>query len=56
MGEFIAWMIGWDLILEYSLGATTVAIGWSGYVGELPGHDLGIHIPPQWIAVARARS
>src|SRR5207244_9425415 len=28
MGEFIAWIIGWDLILEYALGATTVAIGW----------------------------
>ncbi len=44
MGEFIAWLIGWDLILEYCLGATTVAIGWSGYVvGFL--HSLGIHIP-----------
>ncbi len=32
LGEFFAWIIGWDLILEYSLGATTVAIGWSGYV------------------------
>ncbi|MEI9914565.1 MAG: amino acid permease [Methylovirgula sp.] len=32
MGEFVAWMIGWDLILEYALGSTTVAIGWSGYV------------------------
>ncbi len=32
IGEFIAWIIGWDLILEYALGATTVAIGWSGYV------------------------
>ena len=32
MGEFIAWIIGWDLILEYALGAATVAIGWSGYV------------------------
>ena len=31
MGEFIAWIIGWDLILEYALGAATVAIGWSGY-------------------------
>src|SRR5215831_15829070 len=29
MGEFIAWIIGWDLILEYSLGAVTVSIGWS---------------------------
>ena len=32
MGELIAWIIGWDLILEYALGAVTVAIGWSGYV------------------------
>jgi amino acid transporter len=32
IGEFIAWIIGWDLILEYALGATTVAIGWSRYV------------------------
>jgi basic amino acid/polyamine antiporter, APA family len=40
MGEFIAWLIGWDLILEYSLGATTVAIGWSGYVVSFL-HNLG---------------
>jgi basic amino acid/polyamine antiporter, APA family len=32
MGEIIAWIIGWDLLLEYALGAATVAIGWSGYV------------------------
>src|SRR5688500_13205816 len=32
LGEFIAWIIGWDLVLEYALSATTVAIGWSGYV------------------------
>src|SRR5579872_1325331 len=32
LGEFIAWVIGWDLILEYALGAATVAVGWSGYV------------------------
>lgn len=44
MGEFIAWVIGWDLILEYSLGATTVAIGWSGYVTSFLA-DLGIHVP-----------
>ncbi len=44
MGELLAWIIGWDLILEYSLGATTVAIGWSGYVVSFL-RDLGIHIP-----------
>ena len=32
MGEFIAWIIGWDLVLEYALGAATVAISWSGYL------------------------
>jgi basic amino acid/polyamine antiporter, APA family len=44
MGEFIAWIIGWDLILEYSLGATTVAIGWSGYVVSFF-KDIGITVP-----------
>src|SRR5262249_36950556 len=43
MGELIAWIIGWDLILEYALGATTVAIGWSGYVVRFL-RDLGIPI------------
>jgi APA family basic amino acid/polyamine antiporter len=44
LGEIFAWIIGWDLILEYSLGATTVAIGWSGYViSFLKG--LGIDFP-----------
>jgi len=44
MGEFLAWIIGWDLILEYSLGATTVSIGWSGYVVSFL-RDFGIHLP-----------
>src|SRR4029453_17586922 len=44
---FIAWIIGWDLVLEYALAATTVAIGWSGYmVSFLDG--VGIHIPAHW--------
>jgi len=43
MGEFIAWVIGWDLILEYGFGATTVAIGWSGYVVSFL-DDLGIPV------------
>src|SRR5262245_14179285 len=46
MGEFIAWLIGWDLILEYSLGATTVAIGWSGYVVSFL-TNIGITVPEQ---------
>lgn len=45
LGEFFAWIIGWDLVLEYALGAVTVAIGWSGYVVSFLG-DFGIHIPP----------
>ena len=32
LGEFVAWIIGWDLILEYALGAATVAVGWSGHL------------------------
>ncbi len=44
LGEFVAWVIGWDLILEYALGAVTVSIGWSGYVVSFL-RDLGIHIP-----------
>jgi APA family basic amino acid/polyamine antiporter len=47
MGEFVAWVIGWDLILEYAFGATTVAIGWSGYVTSFLG-DLGIAIPAKF--------
>src|ERR1041385_8251774 len=45
LGEIVAWIIGWDLILEYAFGAATVASGWSGYVLSLL-QDFGIHIPP----------
>ena len=45
MGEFIAWIIGWDLILEYALSVATVAVGWSGYFVSLA-RDVGIAIPP----------
>jgi len=44
LGELVAWIIGWDLILEYALGAATVAVGWSGYVVSLLA-DLGYHLP-----------
>lgn len=44
LGEFIAWIIGWDLILEYAFGAATVAVGWSGYVVSLL-KDFGIQFP-----------
>ena len=45
LGELFAWIIGWDLILEYALGAVTVSIGWSGYVVSFL-RDIGINIPP----------
>jgi basic amino acid/polyamine antiporter, APA family len=44
LGEFIAWIIGWDLILEYALGAATVAVGWSGNLVTLL-HQLGWSMP-----------
>lgn len=44
LGEFVAWIIGWDLILEYAFGAATVAVGWSGNVISVLG-DLGINFP-----------
>lgn len=44
MGEFIAWMIGWDLILEFTLGAATVAKGWSGYFDSVMG-GFGLEVP-----------
>ncbi|MFM6976308.1 MAG: amino acid permease [Sphingobacteriaceae bacterium] len=44
LGEFIAWIIGWDLILEYLFGAATVSVGWSGYVNSLL-KDFGVAIP-----------
>jgi APA family basic amino acid/polyamine antiporter len=45
MGELIAWVIGWDLILEYGLGVATVAVGWGGYLQDLLGSLLGWHLP-----------
>ncbi len=52
LGEIFAWIIGWDLILEYALGAVTVAIGWSGYVVSFL-HDVGFDVPGA-LAAARA--
>jgi len=49
LGEIFAWIIGWDLILEYAFGAATVASGWSGYFVSLL-DDLGIRVGPRWIA------
>ncbi len=44
MGEFVAWIIGWDLVLEYAMGAATVGVGWSGHFLSLLDW-FGIHIP-----------
>jgi APA family basic amino acid/polyamine antiporter len=44
LGEFVAWFIGWNLILEYLFAAATVAVGWSGYVVSLV-EQLGMHLP-----------
>jgi APA family basic amino acid/polyamine antiporter len=49
LGEFVAWIIGWDLVLEYAFGAATVASGWSGYLNSLL-QQLHIYIPPQLCA------
>lgn len=49
MGELFAWVIGWDLILEYLFAASTVAVGWSGYVVSFL-HDFGIDFPAQFSA------
>ncbi len=49
LGEFLAWIIGWDLILEYLFAASTVSVGWSGYVVSFL-HDFGIHIPTVFTA------
>src|SRR5690606_33509148 len=46
MGEFIAWIIGWDLVLEYAVGAATVASSWSGYLGKLL-ETFGMALPPE---------
>lgn len=46
MGEFMAWIIGWDLVLEYALGAATVGVSWSRYLLELL-EKFNIHFPPK---------
>jgi len=45
LGELFAWIIGWDLVLEYAVGAITVSVGWSGYVVSLL-RDFHIYFPP----------
>ena len=49
MGELVAWIIGWDLILEYLVGAATVSVGWSGYVVSFLKGAFGIALPSAWV-------
>jgi len=49
LGELVAWIIGWDLILEYTVGSATVAIGWSGYVVSLA-KDYGLALPARLVS------
>ena len=51
LGEFMAWIIGWDLILEYLFAASTVSVGWGGYMVSFL-HDFGIDIPAYLTAAA----
>ena len=48
MGRFVAWIIGWDLVLEYAVGAATVSISWSRYLEKFLGL-FNLHLPPQYI-------
>ena len=47
MGELVAWIIGWDLVLEYAVGAATVAIAWSEYFNKVL-EFVGLHVPYEW--------
>src|SRR5205085_11281144 len=49
LGELVAWIIGWDLIIEYAVGNVAVAISWSGYFQELL-NGFGLHIPA-WLGI-----
>jgi APA family basic amino acid/polyamine antiporter len=48
MGEFVAWIIGWDLILEYLVAAAAVSVGWSGYVVAFLHDTFGLDLPRAW--------
>ena len=49
LGELVAWIIGWDLILEYAIGSSAVAVGWSKYLAALFRNQLGIVLDPRWL-------
>ena len=59
MGEFVAWIIGWDLVLEYAVGAATVAIAWSEYFNRVlecvrPAHPVPMGHSPFEVSPAPA--
>ena len=47
LGEIVAWIIGWDLILEYAVSNMSVAVGFSAYLQDLCDNLFGFHLPPQ---------
>jgi basic amino acid/polyamine antiporter, APA family len=49
MGELVAWIIGWDLILEYLVAASAVSVGWSGYVVAFFHDAFGVDLPKAWV-------
>ena len=49
LGELIAWIIGWDLVLEYAIGSSAVANGWSSYFSALTKHVLGLELDPRFL-------
>ncbi|WP_435017703.1 amino acid permease [Tundrisphaera sp. TA3] len=49
LGELFAWIIGWDLVLEYAIGSSAVAVGWSKYLAALFRNQLGITLDPRWL-------
>lgn len=53
MGELVAWMVGWALILEYAVAASAVSVGWSGYVVGLVEHLTGSHLPASVLAFTK---
>ena len=55
MGELIAWIIGWDLILEYAVSVAAIAVGWGQYFNDLIDDLFGISLPDSIAARARGR-
>jgi basic amino acid/polyamine antiporter, APA family len=49
LGEMVAWIIGWDLVLEYAIGSSAVAVGWSDYLASLCQNQFGYVLDPRWL-------